>query len=310
MIVSEVVRFLNQVPHRYPLVIEQGGVAHEILAAEYSHDPARAVLKIAEARSPLAPPRPDAKREIISHKVNPCNDLITLSVLDEPGAGGACHRYLATFVSKGIAHAYGIDFQNGPIAEHGVNGLTQEVLLAIVIDRLEAFQRGPFACKDNEDALGMIKGGLTCLLKRTQRRMEQGVEGTHQHHVEPAPLPEPDATIAELNGEVPPVPVPVEPAAEPLVDEPAKPAPFKIGAILAEVMPPEEDAGVVAHRRVHPEEVEQDEGEGIATERAVEPLPQVETVPTIAEQVVELAKARRTRKAKNAPIPPADPETT
>lgn len=197
MIISEVIRTLSQVPHRYPLVIEQGGTVHEVLAAEYSHEPARAVLKIAEARSPLAPPRPDAKREITSHKVNPCNDLITLAVLDEPGAGGANHRYLASFVSAGIPHAYGIDFQNGPIAINGVNGLTQEVLLAIVIDRLEAFQRGPFACKDNEDALGMIKGGLTCLLKRTQRRMEQGVEGTHEKHAEP--LPEPEATIAELS---------------------------------------------------------------------------------------------------------------
>jgi hypothetical protein len=49
MNVSEVLRTLNQVPSRFPLQVEQGGVVHEILSAEYSHEPARAVLKIAEA---------------------------------------------------------------------------------------------------------------------------------------------------------------------------------------------------------------------------------------------------------------------
>jgi hypothetical protein len=33
-------------------------------------------------------------------------------------------------------------FQNGPIAEVGVNGVTHEVLLAIVADRLRSFQKG------------------------------------------------------------------------------------------------------------------------------------------------------------------------
>lgn len=120
-------------------------------------------------------------RTIDSHKVNVVNEAIELDVLDGPGSGGASHLYRIKVANKTTI----IAFQNGPIAEAGVNGLTQEVLLAIVVDRLESFQRGPFKCKDNEDALQMIKGGMTCLKKRTLRRLEQGVEGTHAQHVEP-----------------------------------------------------------------------------------------------------------------------------
>lgn len=202
MKVSEVVNTLLHCPGSYPLEVETAGQAHHVLALEYSHDPARAVVKLAEGAA-ISLSQVDAVREITSHKVNPANDSISLLVLDDPGAGGANHEYLAAFTDKtGLPHQTRISFQNGPIAEKGVNGLTQEVLLAIVIDRLEAFQRGPFACKDNEDALQMIKGGLTCLLKRTQRRMAQGVEGTHKQHEEtpaPAVLPEPEATIAKVS---------------------------------------------------------------------------------------------------------------
>jgi hypothetical protein len=60
MIVSEVVRQLSQFPHRFPLHVEQGGVVHEILAAEYSHEPARAVLKIAPLPAPAPLPEPEA----------------------------------------------------------------------------------------------------------------------------------------------------------------------------------------------------------------------------------------------------------
>lgn len=120
-------------------------------------------------------------RTIDTHKVNVVNEAIELDVLDGPGSGGASHLYRVKVANKTTI----IAFQNGPIAEAGVNGLTQEVLLAIVVDRLESFQRGPFKCKDNEDALQMIKGGMTCLKKRTLRRLEQGVEGTHAQHAEP-----------------------------------------------------------------------------------------------------------------------------
>lgn len=113
-------------------------------------------------------------RTINTHKVNPANDLLEITVRDEPGAGGANHDYqIALPDGSGVR----IGFQNGPIAEKGVNGITQEVLLAIVIDRLRAFQAGPFACRENALALTKIEEAQHWLLHRTRERMARGVEG-------------------------------------------------------------------------------------------------------------------------------------
>jgi hypothetical protein len=113
-------------------------------------------------------------REITSHKVNPANDKVRVVVLDEPGSGGANHEYDVVLPS---GKATRITFQNGGIAEFGVNGLTQEVLLAICIDRLQAFQCGPFGCRENALALTKIEEAQHWLQHRTRSRMERGVEG-------------------------------------------------------------------------------------------------------------------------------------
>jgi hypothetical protein len=92
-------------------------------------------------------------RKITDHIANPVNDRIEITVMDAPGAGGANHYYVVDVDGSEIA-GLDIHFQNGPIAEAGVNGVTQEVFLAVVIDRLRSFQAGPFACKENAEALG------------------------------------------------------------------------------------------------------------------------------------------------------------
>ena len=133
-------------------------------------------------------------RTIDDHKVNPANDTVTITVVDEPGAGGANHAYFMTGIEFSrnpadestlkYAREHGqegqaIIFQNGPIAEAGVNGLTHEVLLAIVADRLRSFQKGPYACKANACALTHIEEAQHWLQQRTIERMRRGVEGTH-----------------------------------------------------------------------------------------------------------------------------------
>lgn len=117
-------------------------------------------------------------RNITDHIANPANDRIGITVMDEPGAGGA-HHYYAVDVDGG-ENGLDMHFQNGPIAEAGVNGVTQEVLLAIVIDRLRCFQAGPYACKENAEALSHAEQSLDWLKSRTRARMARGVEGTHQ----------------------------------------------------------------------------------------------------------------------------------
>lgn len=125
-------------------------------------------------------------REIIEHKVNPANDTLRIVVTDEPGSGGANHRYLISGFDPSTNAAYDGDpryavvmFQNGPINEVGVNGLTHEALLAIVADRLRSFQAGPFSCKANACALTHIEEAQHWLQQRTSERMRRGVEGTH-----------------------------------------------------------------------------------------------------------------------------------
>lgn len=120
-------------------------------------------------------------RTIIDHKVNPANDTLQILVLDAPGAGGANHLYAVSGFTAGemLGEDFPIAFQNGPIPQSGVNGLTHEVLLAIVADRLRSFQAGPYACKANACALTHIEEAQHWLQQRTLERMRRGVEGTH-----------------------------------------------------------------------------------------------------------------------------------
>lgn len=118
-------------------------------------------------------------RKVTDHKLNGLNDALTITVLDEPGQGGACHEYR-------IEHGGPTDpftiirFQNGPIQEAGVNGISGEALLAVVIDRLRSFQAGQYSCRENALALTALEESLMWLQKRTRDRLARGVEGTNQ----------------------------------------------------------------------------------------------------------------------------------
>lgn len=73
-----------------------------------------------------------------------------------------------------------IHFQKGPIKEHGVNGVCNEDLLAIIIDRLEGFQTTDFKCRENALAITKLEEALHWLRHRTGARERRGVEGTNQ----------------------------------------------------------------------------------------------------------------------------------
>lgn len=137
-------------------------------------------------------------RELTSHKVNGLNEAICIGVMDEPGPGGANHVYdLAPLIDVDVpredaeqgvtrrripveeSHVV-LRFQNGPIGEAGVNGISQEALLAIVEDRLVGFQSGQYATADNAEALDHVRKAMECLHRRTKERMARGVEGTLQ----------------------------------------------------------------------------------------------------------------------------------
>lgn len=99
---------------------------------------------------------------------------IEVVAMDGPGKGGASHHYELRVPGGLVTH---IAFQDGPIAENGVNGLTHEALLAVVIDRLRGFQDGAFRCRENALALTKLEEALHWLHQRTRDRIARGVEG-------------------------------------------------------------------------------------------------------------------------------------
>lgn len=108
-------------------------------------------------------------------------------VKDEPSQGGACHEY---YISRAkelqdetpvpVGEFGHVQFQNGPIKEFGINGCHQEDLLAIVIDRLQHFQAGRWACRENALALTKLEEAMHWLNHRTADRVKRGIEGTNK----------------------------------------------------------------------------------------------------------------------------------
>ncbi len=123
-------------------------------------------------------------RVIETHKVGGLSNRLRVEVLDGPGAGGACHQYVIKEDTppnqETTLPAYVFKFQKGAPIEVGLNGITNEAVLAIVIDRLEGFQNGDFACELNQVALEHAKEALAALHQRTRDRVDRGVEGTNE----------------------------------------------------------------------------------------------------------------------------------
>lgn len=98
----------------------------------------------------------------------------SVSALDEAGPGGASHLYEISW-RGGVVDLH---FQEGPRAEVGENGITELALIAVLIDRLESFERGPYASGANADALVSLNEARDSLLRRHRERIERGVQGT------------------------------------------------------------------------------------------------------------------------------------
>ena len=71
-----------------------------------------------------------------------------------------------------------INMQEGPINEVGINGISNEDLLLIVLTRLESFQNSEFRCGENAEAIKSILDAYDSLRLRTYKREKRDVEGT------------------------------------------------------------------------------------------------------------------------------------
>lgn len=70
-----------------------------------------------------------------------------------------------------------VHFQQGPVKEAGLNGIQHEDLIVMVITRLQQFQSGQFATRENACAITKLEEALMWMNKRTQDREARNVEG-------------------------------------------------------------------------------------------------------------------------------------
>lgn len=112
---------------------------------------------------------------------------------DEPGPGGASHKYTIRRVlteEERIGQARRrptgetvivaeIQFQKGPRTEHtSTPGCLESALLAIVVDRMASFNAGPFSSRENAVVKTHCEDAMNWLWRRAKSRVSRGVLGT------------------------------------------------------------------------------------------------------------------------------------
>ena len=105
-------------------------------------------------------------------------NLNTVFVTDQKGNGGAHHHYLIDLqdANKQVS----IDFQDGARKlESSIHGILDTDLLEIIRHRLQCFQQGEFATRDNAIALTHIEEALMWMNRRVEDRIERNVLGTN-----------------------------------------------------------------------------------------------------------------------------------
>lgn len=116
-------------------------------------------------------------REIKFEKFGSLHAAMTIEAGD-PGPGGASVFYRLRFNDPhGGGYVHTIEFQNGNPAQQ-ITGISNEAIVAVLIDRMHGFQNGPGKCRENAIALTHFEVGLLWLQKRTREREARGVEGT------------------------------------------------------------------------------------------------------------------------------------
>lgn len=115
------------------------------------------------------------------HDGHGLNDLLTITCDDrDPNAGGCSHVYkLQFYADNGDIHTPGrIEFQHGPRHEDGSTpGITDAALIAVILDRYEGFQAGPYRCRENSLVITKLEEALHWMQHRANDRAARGVLG-------------------------------------------------------------------------------------------------------------------------------------
>lgn len=114
------------------------------------------------------------------HDGHGLNESITLiaDAKDTETGGGASHHYQMDIEGSPVGF---LQFQHGPRhVEGSTPGITEAVLLAVLIDRLEGFQAGPYACAENAVQLEHLRAALDATKARADERAKRNVLGKNE----------------------------------------------------------------------------------------------------------------------------------
>lgn len=102
---------------------------------------------------------------------------IRMSAKDD-AAGNGRHLFIAEIDGVEVASA---QFQHGPRKMPGSTpGIIDSVLLAILIERYDAFQSGPYHCPENDSILSHLNHAMELTKARARERNSRDVLGTYE----------------------------------------------------------------------------------------------------------------------------------
>lgn len=112
----------------------------------------------------------------LHHDGHGLNESIEITA-DNADASGASHYYELHIGGSFIGS---IQFQQGPREAEGSRaGATEAAMFAILIDRLQGFQRGPYGCRENAIQITKLEECLHWTKARADDRAKRGVLGTN-----------------------------------------------------------------------------------------------------------------------------------
>lgn len=127
-------------------------------------------------------------RPLSDHKNNKFNRLcVDVIAMDAPQSDGANHAYRIEVYKRfdgqdlgpdqGMVAHCDLPFQNGGLKEVGPNGITDQALLAITLDRMRGFNDGPYRCRENSIIITKLEEAMMWMEKRSNDRSRRNVEG-------------------------------------------------------------------------------------------------------------------------------------
>lgn len=125
-------------------------------------------------------------RELFDHKNNKFNrECIKVETADLRASDSAHHAYKISVEVKAqtsnetdqTVHEVVLQFQNGGLKEVGANGITDQALIAVVLDRMRSFNEGQFRCRENSMIITKLEEAMLWMEKRSNDRARRNVEG-------------------------------------------------------------------------------------------------------------------------------------